>query len=797
MLCWSVAMGQEKADFIPLPEQAVSGNALLEPAAQAIEAISTLNPKMPDSFVVHNEGGQVNYDSEHHTIIYTAGAKPLFVRTGEGQEIFAQQVIADTERRIAWLSGPLTIYQGETLSLAEEGAYDWEHEVAHLSNVRAKSAGIIIRGTDAIYDVTSDKKKRVTINNAFVTTDDVEKPPFWVGTGTLTVYPGDYGRITRLSVAGGESEEDGVPVPLLGWIPISHSLNPDEGYMPMPGVKSRWGTYLLNRYGFLLGNRRVEHGIPVSDYLATAIFDFRSRRGLAGGAEFSDYGMEKKYSDVRGLLIYGIDDKRPEINPLRTPRSSMHHSRYRVVMSAIWDIPMLGRVLESEPDAASWSLTVNVNALSDQYVLQDFFEEDARINNNPDNNLRLERRTPRSSTTLFTRFAPNDFYSTDERAEIYYHQPRTVIKNTRIAYETRTSASVMRQNIPAEQRETFRLQIDRLRDPQLQEYYKRLLNTSSYVRVNSTHELASSVKVMRFLNVTPKVGGGYSGYYDVESVGADNRIMGYVGCDFDIKFYRHFSSIRMPDLGINGIYHVFHPYAEVSHGTISSSNPYVPQVDMWSTTLGNSTVCPMPMDLMEFTGIDGWAKWTVWRLGTRNTLSTVYDGESRTVLDWNCFLDYNITNPNTGSIFSNLYSLIKLNLTKQCTLKLETQTPTIREGDGFNQYNTSLQMVPLPWLETQVGHRYISGHPIQADANYAYFQFNIRLNEKYSAALRVNIDLEHEKTPIQQFSLSRKCGPWYVGTTLMLRDNGGKHEVGVGLSFTLGETNTTLPLDFS
>ncbi len=793
LLCCSV-VGQEQAAFMPLPDQAVKASDIAMPVMKEVQPLSAVSAEMPDSFIIRNEGGQVDYDSERHTILYTATDHPIYVRTGDGQEIYAQQVAADTEQRIATLFGPLTIYQGETLAIAEGGTYDWGNEVAHVSNVRTKTGGVIIRGSEAEYGRNALGRERMVIQHAFVTTEDIEKPSMWVGTGTLTVYPGDYGRITRLSIAG---EEDDVVVPVLGWIPMSHSLNPDEGYMPLPGVKSRWGTYLLNRYGFLLGNRHVEHGRPVADFLATLLFDFRSRRGLAGGVEFSDYRMLRKYANTRGLQIYGISDRRPEINPVREPRKKMRHGRYRVAMSELWDVPELSRIDKPKGDTAAWSVAAELNTMSDRYVLQDFFEDDARLNNNPDNNIRVERRTSRSSTMLVTRFAPNNFYSTDERVELFHYRPRTALGRSGLTYETRTSASLMRQSIPAEQRESYRKTLSRLKDPDLQEYYERLLNTGSYVRVNSTHEMAAAVKIMRFLNVTPKVGGGYSGYYNVDKVGADNRLMGYLGCDFDIKFHRHFNSVRLPGMGINGLYHVIHPYAEISHGTISSSCPYVPQVDTWSTTLGNSTVCPMPMDLMEFTGIDGWAKWTVWRLGMRNTFSTVYDGESRTVINWNCFLDYNIDNPNTGSRFSNLYSLISANITPQCTLKLETQTPTVRGGDGFNQYNTSLTVVPLSWLETQVGHRYISSHPIQGDANYAYFQVNVRLNEKYSAAARINIDMVHDRTPIQQFSLSRKCGPWYVGTTVLIRDNGGKHETGVGLSFTLEETNTSLPLDFT
>ncbi len=790
-LCAPSLVAQQRVEFIDLPDQAVPANPIMEHVGRAVGALGTaVDTRIPDSFVIRNDHGHVDYDSEKRIITYTAGSSPIYLRTGEGQEIFASHLTADMQNEVAILDGPLVIYQGDTLMHAEEGTYDWKNAVANVTRIRAKANGTIIRGSSAEYTKTSAGKTRITVHHAFVTTEDVGKPSMWVGTGTLTVYPGDYGTVSRLSISGPDRD---MTIPILGWLPLSHSLNPDEGYMLIPGVKSIWGTYLLNRYGILLGNRRVEHGMPTADYILTPRVDFRSRRGLAGGIDFISNEMHKEYLDSRGLRIYGIADDRPDINPLSVSREEISHRRYRVAMQSFWDVsPHAAR-----RDSARWILATDLNLLSDRYVLQDYFEEDARLNDKPDNSVRLERYTPRSSAAFLTRFAPNDFYSTDERAELSYYRPRTVLGSSGITYETRNVAGLLHQNIPAEQRELYRTKLSRIRsdEEELKEYYTRLLNSGSYVRINSTHEFTTSVKVLRFLNVTPKVGGGYTGYYNVEDVGADNRLMGYLGCDFDIKFYRQFPTVRLPRLGVNGLYHVIHPYAEISHGSLSSSNPYVPQMDTWSTTLGNSTVCPMPMDLMEFTGIDGWANWTVWRLGMRNVLSTVYDGESRTLIDWNLFLDYNIDNPNTETRFSNLYSLIVLNVTNQCSLRIETQTPTVCGGDGFNQYNTSLSFVPFPWMEAQVGHRYINNHPIQRDANYAYFRVNLRLNERYSATARVSWDVQGDRVPIQQFSITRKFGPWYLGTTVIIRDNGGKHETGVGLSFTLGELGASLPVN--
>ena len=783
-----------ETDFIPLPYDAVpsspASNPIMDLAVKVIDtAGKSFSPKLPEAFVLRNEGGTVHYDSATRIVTYSAGSTPLYLRTAEGQEIYTSSMQADFEKKEAKLQGPLVIYQGETLTRAESGFYKWEEGTACVKDVRAKVNGLIVRGSSVEYKKDDKGESYLTIRDAYVTTEDEEKPGLWVGTGELTVYPGDYGVISRLSLA---TDEYDVAVPVLGWVPISHSLNPREGYLPMPGSKSKWGAFLKNRYGFLLGNRRVERGMPVSDYVATALLDYRSHRGYAGGMELMDDDMRRHYQDMDGFAAYYANDRNPDINPTRSKRQPISANRYRVALQAMWKLP------EFEPKSAGahWTGTVNLNVLSDKYMLSDFFEDLSRTADKPDNSVRIERRTKESQTLLFTRFAPNDFYDTDERTELSYYRARSTIGNTRISYETRNSAGILRQNLPADQRTLYQQRIKRLKDEDLQNYYTRLLNTAEFGRINSTHEFSSTFTVLQFLNVTPKLGAGFSGYYGVEGVGSDNRALGYMACDFDIKFHRYFDKINIPAIGVYGLYHVFHPYATLSHGTISSSNPMVPQMDSWSSTLGSSTINPMPLDLMSYTGIDGWNKWTVWRIGAQNTLSTISDGESRTLLNWNVFIDYNINNPNTESSFSNLYSIVSFYPSRLFRISLETQTPTIKGGDGFNQYNTSITMQPTPWLETQFGHRYISSHPVQRDASQLHTTLNLRLNEKYTVSSRVYWDVENKRIPIQQYSVFRKFGAWYIGATVFLRDNGGKKETGLGASFTLGETGTALPVNF-
>lgn len=797
------------APLLPLPEdglpaqseelQKTDGNILTDlPEAMMKSANS---PAMPSSVNVENEGGEIIYDSETSLLSYDGAGKSIKVDTSEGTQLLAPHVSADLEKEVLTLRGPVIMYDhaimakvdGDRQENTPDATYDWKQEIIQAGGIRAKINGFIVRGSGITYatdkenkDSSKIGKKYIEIENAYVSTEDAEVPGTWIGCGTLRVYPGDCGQISRLSVAGANSD---VAVPILGWIPIEHSLNPREGWYPEFGSRSIWGGYLLNNYGILLGNRRTDGFMPTADYLATVHADIRTRRGIATGLDIENLGMAKKYRGMTGLQTYLVFDRNPTINPQRGKRKHTRHNRYRVALQTCWDVT---------PDfdkKSDWQFATNINILSDRYVLRDFFEELSRVDASPDNTVRLERRTKDTHSMLYTRFAPNNFYASDERLEGSFYRVRQPLPHLGITYETRNSVGIMHQFVPMEERISYKNKLETIRDADLRAYYERLLNDSSFVRINSTHEFTTSRKVLKFLNVTPKVGLGYSGYYGAKEVDSDSRFLGYAGVDFDIKFSNYTPNFKFKPYGYKGLFHVFHPYATISHTKLSSSRGVLPQIDSWSSSLGSSTNSPMPLDLIGFTGVDAWDSWTVWRWGVRNSLNTTVDGEQRRVLDWNTSIDYYLDNPLTETEFSNLYNRATINLTHQTSFSIETQTPTIQNGEGYNRYNITVSTMPFSWLETKLGWRYFKGHPIYQDSEQLTSELNLRINERYAAAARITWDFAHNRLPIQQFSLFRNVGPWYVGATIFIRDNGGKREEGFGISFTLSETGTALPID--
>ena len=780
----------EDRNAMPLPGSLLRAEG---PAAPSLSDIAGMNklgelgatPAIPANLAVESRDADIRYNADKHTLSYESPASPIHILTDSGAEIHARGMAANLQDNVAELQGPITIYQQEIMLRSDSGSYNWKGGTARLSSVRAKVNGLLVRGSSIEY--TKDKRGRnlITIHDAYVTTEDVEHPGSWMGAGTLRLVPGEEGSVSRLSIA---SRSHDIAVPVIGWIPLTHSLNPKEGYLPNLGTRSYWGAYLFNSYGVLFGNRRVKGGMPTADYLATLHADYRTRRGFATGLDLQDLNMLHRNSALKGIKFYYAPDRDPMINPSDTPRSKTRDQRYHASAAAAW---------ESTPAAghdASWRATAMVNAVSDRYMLRDFFSSECQDNDKPDNTVSVSRTSRLTQAMLYTRFAPNDYYATDERAEGSFYRVRTPLFGSRVNYETRTGAGIMHQYISPIQRVAYRDALSRLKDGPEREYYERLLKTDAYARAYTMHEFTTDFKLLRFLNVTPKAGFGYAGYYDVEGIGADNRLLGYLGCDMNIRLQRHYAGFRYDRLGFRGLTHVLRPYTSYSHMAISSSNALVPRVDSWSTTMGASTCAPMPMDLASYTGIDSWGKSSVWRFGMQNTFSTTQDGDRLNVLDWHAFVDYNAENAHTNRPFSNLYSVVRLTPGDTFSVRFESLTPTFRNGEDFHQYNTSISHMPCAWFEYTFGHRYIEHHPIQKDSSQLFAQANLRINENYTLAGRAYMDITEGRSPMQQLSLFRNSGAWYVGLNVYLRNNGGKRETGIGLSFTLGETGTAVPV---
>ncbi len=735
--------------------------------------------ELPDK--VNAVGESVEIRDNGKTYIFLGGENPVHVTTDEGTEMFADRVVARPEEKTLELTGKVVIFQHESVTRAPRVVYNWETEEVQIRKLRTKVMGMIMEADSVEYGVDERGREYADAIRASVTTEDKEKPSSWVVTKKLRLYPKDKIEFSHMWIQSG-----GIPIFYFPY--FIHSLNPKEGYMLRPGSLSIWGGYVLNEYGILLGNRRIDsHGVPTSDYLAMLHLDYRTRRGGAYGFDLQETELYKKHRDMDGFTFYYADDTHPDINPTDIPRVPVGKDRFRTTLHQMWNLHV------DDSTHAKYRLKANVNYLSDRYVLRDFFQDICQVNDRPDNTVVLDRRTPESETSLLVRRGLNDFYMTDSRAELTYDRVRATIGNSRIAYETHNSFGALKQNLGALDRIAIQNQLAQTRpgDTETREYWERLLNTSSFMRFHTFHELTTSFKTANFINLTPKLGGGYSGYYNVEGVGHDNRFMLYAACDADIKFSRSYAGVHNSTFGLNGLNHVIQPYSTFSSGETTDADSMVPRIDAWTNTTN-----AMPLDIGTLTCIDTFSEWAVWRYGIRNILSTNREGERVEWMAWDVFMDANLKANDTERKFSNLYSRWRWSPVEWYSLNSEVQFPIIQEKSKFREYNNYIQFQPIRSAEFRVAHRYLSDHPLFENSNQLNVKGLFRINENVAVSAEWQWDLIEKRTQIQQYSVYRNVGAWFVGGTLFIRNNGGKRETGIGFSITLGETGDSFPVRF-
>lgn len=95
-------------------------------------------------------------------------------------------------------------------------------------------------------------------------------------------------------------------------------------------------------------------------------------------------------------------------------REHLDPDRWRLALQQMWSHRVNART--------DWRLKANVNMLSDEYMLRDFYPEIYQRNSSPDNTVLLSRTDDTNDFSLLQRFVPNNFYMADQRTEFSYER---------------------------------------------------------------------------------------------------------------------------------------------------------------------------------------------------------------------------------------------------------------------------------------------------------------------------------------------------------------------------------------
>jgi LPS-assembly protein len=671
-------------------------------------------------------------------------------------DIYADYAQYNTTTHDVELRGHVRIYRDTSLYNADSGIYNTETKKIRAVTARTESQPYFLGGND----VTSIEggENAYLIKGGIFTTHDSSKPDFHLRARKIRVYEDD--RVIFLNVTAYVGR-----VPVFWWPYLYQSLDNAFSFSVSPAYYSTWGPSLLTQVTF-----------PITDSVQARLrLDYFGRRGPAIGFEPTiEYGKDQ--TSVARIKTFYINDQNPEINQTNIPRTGVPESRYRLSLE------------DRTEFTDSIYAMANITKLSDQYVMQDFFQGEFRIDPVPDNVVALTKINPVFTLTGIERFQANNFFTTTER------QPEVVLDIKRhglfggpIFYEGETGFANLRLEFPE--------------DSGIKNYGTQ--------RFDTFHQLVYPNTYFGWLSFMPRV--GYRGTYygktwDLGSTifvppsnplvpdtilppptttnpikfdGDTFRSVFDTGAEASFKISRKWENVQSRALGLDGLMHVIQPFTDFSYVKADGPNPLsILQFDRFEPSTQLRAI-----DFPQFTPIDSIADWTVWRLGVRNRLDTRRDDSTMTWLELDTFVDRNFENPYDRTAYSNLFNNLRFNPLPWMSFSVNSQVPAFSKG--FTEVDTFASVQPLANLQVNIGHRYLNGNPFFQDSSLFVVGGYLRVNDNWGFAVQEQYEGATDTLQEQRYAVYRDLTSWVASFGGVIRDNSGVKEYGLLFTVTL------------
>ena len=650
------------------------------------------------------------------------------------------------------LRGHVRIYRDTSLYIAENGIYNTETKKIRALNARTESEPYFLTGGH----VTSISENGYLIKDGTFTTHDSPKNDFHLHAKTIRVYEDDRVIFQYVTAYVGK-------VPVFWWPYLYQSLNDAFSFTVSPAYLSSWGPSLLTQVTF-----------PITDDIKGRFrLDYRGRRGVGVGFDsVIDY-----FNDSQARLkTYYLQDQNPNLNETNLPRKDVPTGRYRVSLA----------------DTTNFTDDIygitNLTKLSDQFVMEDFFQGEFRIDPVPDNVIAVAKTDPFYTLTAIERFQANEFFTTTER------QPEVVLDIKRhglfggpIFYEGETGFANLRLQFPQD---------------------SGFENYGTY-RFDTFHQLTYPNTYFGWLSIVPRVGyrGTYYGKtFDLESTtfippsnplvpnfilppptmanpvkfdGDTFRSVFDTGAEASFKISRTWESVQSRAVGLDGLMHVIQPFTDFSYVKEDGPNP--------TSILGfdrfQPSTQPRALDFPQFTTIDSIAYWSVWRVGVRNRLETRRDDRTITWFELDSFVDVQFQNPYQPTDYSNLVNNIRFTPLPWMSLSINSQVPAFAKG--FTEVDTVANVQPLANLQLTVAHRYLNGNPFFQDSSLFVVGGYYRIDDNWGIAVQEQYEGATGLLEQQRYSIYRDLSSWVASFGGIIRDNNGSKEYGILFTITL------------
>jgi len=718
----------------------------------------------------------VNFDENGNMTVTIDGYVEL--KADNGLEIYAYRAVYRQDTGKVLFTKNVSVYQNGLVYRGDSALYDLKTKKADTQNLRVGIDPILMEA-GRFQSVPYKGGSAFVGENAGITTHDAQNPDFWLRARKTTIIPGDRIIFRDLKVVAGDQT--------IFWLPyLSQPFDQKLGYHFVPGGRSNLGFFVKNRYGIMLGGQEdpvtgiKEHSWLLGQFHA----DIYTLRGLGLGADLFDTWVDNK-DDFGWLKLYHIHDFNSDLERGGIDRGSVTSDRYR--------IDLAHRLQLFKDRSSSYSFEANLTKLSDPFFLEDFDPKMARIDSSPDNFLSFNRRSANSLTSLGARYQVNSFYQSDTRLpELTHDWVRQPFLGSSILYESQSSLGIYDEHLSDFREEILKNEAAMLLpgDPRLTEI-SRLLDDRGYTRFHTYHEFSRPFKVGH-LNLTPRVGAGYTSYSSVQGV-ADSASRTHLsaGLDASFKMTRSYPEWVNRKWGLDGALHIVEPYASLSWLSTDELDGSFQRIERLSPTTR-----PRTRRIGRFSASDELEDWQTLRLGVRNRIVSNRNGGTHDWLSVDTYFDTFFEDPEFDRDFSNLYNDIIWRPLPWLELDLETQFPLFNDSN-FTEIASSLTFMPHEDLEVRLGYRRLSAHPILRDSNRIQLETYARLNDYWGIGTEHNFEIEDQTLELQRYNLHYDFDSWVGSVGIFHRDNRDRDEYGILFSFGLKEIpSLSLPISF-
>lgn len=407
------------------------------------------------------------------------------------------------------------------------------------------------------------------------------------------------------------------------------------------------------------------------------------------------------------------------------------------------------------------ALTAVVSAWSDEFVTRDFRDDYFYDNQAPDNFVEAMYYGDMWTTSLFTRFAPNNWETVVQRLPEGRIDIQPVeLLNTGAYFRAFASAAYLN-----------------VFDP----YDLVYRDGAQTARIDAYAGIDRPIQLSDWFKITPVAGVRLTSYFDTRGGVRDSnytRVLGQVGFDAQMDIWGQFD-FTSKTMGIDGIRHHITPL--VSYRYIPAAEQGKGRFDI--VDYDYFTTYPPILDLSSMRNVDDLSELNTMRVGIMNVFETRdADFGSRELARFDVFADLNFTRRapplrhkywNDDPEYFQRYSDVYVNASVSPTrwLTLGTYSRFSFEHSCAPEINTYLRLMETDIASLTIGSVYLK------DSLEQYFmQIEYSISQRYRLFASLHYDAELSEFVYQRYGLRTKIGTTWIVDYFISHRSGSTRE---------------------